>query len=802
MSFSRRYSALLDDGSQLDSGDGHRDHATITAPVFTGEALALAGESTFPQHALYGRVLAQEATGFAPTIQFSEVLVNSNAPFSALVCGVQGSGKSHSTSVLLESCLIKDDRVGTLPAPLSGLVFHFDTAAGGGVVQPCEAAYLASLDPYRGKNAVPPRVTVLVLPNSLKAMRKVYAGLPGVDVQPLHFAAQDISAERLLCMMKVDGDTQMPLYMEFVMAYLRSMDEFSYNDFRCALQEQRFNPGQKAMLNLRLSLLDACLEGGTGANRISTHFGPGKLVIIDLSSPFMDAASACGFFDMILGLFIEADVRASGKIIVLDEAHKYLTEHASSSRLTESLLSVIRQQRHLATRVVVSTQEPTVVPSKFLDLCSFIIAHRFSSPTWLTHLLKHVAAGASNGDGWFSKIVSLRTGEALLFAPSGLSVREIPTGTMDGVDQAISVSRKTAPLGPGYLHVRSRLRITRDGGHSMLAVRDPVLNTRIGPVASRTESSSASNIPNAIQSSIRTSHAWKRDDDDDSISRSSRNSWESCHSRTMSPFAASASPSSLTSSESIQCDAGFLQQPQETLSTSSLHTPTGAVSWTVTAPQNSRFLKGSSTTPEASDMNTVHDFRPLIEILTHSPEKKATHRMLKQRIRISYPGTLSKKKKGFAKYLDAAVASGIVTQGGSGAESWAQLKDDRDLIDTCSSSPSKVPSTSTSRVISESVLAISSSPSMDSKATPAHISETVGGSTSRPPVPSEFQPLVNFLADKRSERVSFTDIGLALTKMRPKPYHGKLKKYIEKAADAGLLTWEWNGSYGWAQLQD
>jgi hypothetical protein len=40
-----------------------------------------------------------------------------------------------------------------------------------------------------------------------------------------------------------------------------------------------------------------------------------------LSSPFMDAASACGFFDMILGLFIETDV-ASGKIVVLDEAHK------------------------------------------------------------------------------------------------------------------------------------------------------------------------------------------------------------------------------------------------------------------------------------------------------------------------------------------------------------------------------------------------------------------------------------------------------------------------------------------------
>jgi hypothetical protein len=43
------------------------------------------------------------------------------------------------------------------------LSFHYDTAAGGGVVQPCEAAYLSSIDPIRGGDAVPPQVTVLVV---------------------------------------------------------------------------------------------------------------------------------------------------------------------------------------------------------------------------------------------------------------------------------------------------------------------------------------------------------------------------------------------------------------------------------------------------------------------------------------------------------------------------------------------------------------------------------------------------------------------------------------------------------------
>jgi hypothetical protein len=134
----------------------------------------------------------------------------------------------------------------------------------------------------------------------------------------------------------------------------------------------------------------------------------------------MDGSSACGFFDMILGLFVEADIGGAGKLVVLDEAHKvsdspvcikiiltlsqYLSDKGTSSRLTDSLLTVIRQQRHLATRVVISTQEPTVVPEKFLDLCSFVIAHRFSSPTWLKHLTKHMSTSETSFDDLWTKV--------------------------------------------------------------------------------------------------------------------------------------------------------------------------------------------------------------------------------------------------------------------------------------------------------------------------------------------------------------------------------------------------------------
>lgn len=52
----------------------------------------------------------------------------------------------------------------------------------------------------------------------------------------------------------------MPLYMEVVMGLLRDMEVFSYKTFRTTLAKQNLNHSQKAMLDLRLSLLDSCLS--------------------------------------------------------------------------------------------------------------------------------------------------------------------------------------------------------------------------------------------------------------------------------------------------------------------------------------------------------------------------------------------------------------------------------------------------------------------------------------------------------------------------------------------------------------
>lgn len=227
---------------------------------------------------------------------------------------------------------------------------------------------------------------------------------------------------------------------------------------------------------------------------------------------------ACALFAMCLSLFIEQKSNI-GRVVALDEAHKYMNDSAESQQLTESLLSTIRLQRHVAARIFISTQEPTISP-KLLDLCSMTIVHRFTSPDWLNILKKHLAGASqlayedkpddsfeANGSiqgvtplamtgskhldaQIFSKIVDLNTGEALVFAPSAVigirgagsdddsaSEDDSMSAAEDGDSTSDSEEESTSLLAPvtsirlrnGVLRVRIRQRVTADGGRSVMA---------------------------------------------------------------------------------------------------------------------------------------------------------------------------------------------------------------------------------------------------------------------------------------------------------------------------------------------
>lgn len=96
-------------------------------------------EVPFKQYGLLaGDVTGSEAGGNDPRIFY-----NVGAPSSTFICGSQGSGKSHTLSCLLESCLL-DSAANSLKKPLTGIVFHYDTFVSDTGGSPCEAAYLSS----------------------------------------------------------------------------------------------------------------------------------------------------------------------------------------------------------------------------------------------------------------------------------------------------------------------------------------------------------------------------------------------------------------------------------------------------------------------------------------------------------------------------------------------------------------------------------------------------------------------------------------------------------------------------------
>ncbi|KAF8264963.1 hypothetical protein EI94DRAFT_404699 [Lactarius quietus] len=470
-------SQLTSLASNVDGNDLDVDHELKTAPLLTrGAYRTKKMRQAVGQYGVFGTITESRLPQTPTSMQndeFSRLYLNTNTPFSALVCGVQGSGKSHTVSVVLENMFVTGcAALGQLVKPLSGMILHVGET--GACAAPCEAAYVGV---STVNNAKPPPIVVYVAPSSLKRMRQVYSRLGNnIEVKPLFFSPSELDAAAFLSLMALNSSDHAPLYMQTVLSILRELgDDYTYSAFMTRIEEQKkdMNPAQKAGLKQRLDLLmtftqpSGSLKLPLKARSINMveeqRFACGRVTIIDLSDPFVDAAMAGAIFEICIRLFQRADVD-TGKVLVVDEAHKYLSEASNTpTGLTRALLSLVRQQRHMSMRVIVSTQEPTVLPSAFIALCSVIILHRFASSAWWEHLKKHIPATMSNEDS-FDRVVTLKTGEALVCCPTGVYVgAEAGSGSEGLKIKLLRFSRN-------FLVVRTRRRVTADGGVSLMAV--------------------------------------------------------------------------------------------------------------------------------------------------------------------------------------------------------------------------------------------------------------------------------------------------------------------------------------------
>lgn len=200
------------------SENPHLDEELITSPLFSLSACEtldtsrldseqpLNGEQVFPQYGLLGMRIRSSSNALT---QEDLVYANVAAPWSAFVCGSQGSGKSHTLSCLLENALIASSPAGNLSSPLAGLVIHYDKFTAFSSTQLCEAAYLHS-------SGIP--VRVLVSPTNYLAMKKAYERLAGgskmLKVQPLYLPQKDLNISMMKTLMGIGSRAEQPLYIE------------------------------------------------------------------------------------------------------------------------------------------------------------------------------------------------------------------------------------------------------------------------------------------------------------------------------------------------------------------------------------------------------------------------------------------------------------------------------------------------------------------------------------------------------------------------------------------------------------
>ena len=390
-----------------------------------------------------------------------QVFINVTDPFCLITVGVQGSGKSHTTACILESCLLPFPPVVNVEQAMAVLVCHYDQSD----VNCCEAtglsnpsAKIASLLSEYGDTMIPPslsdkQILVLCSPSFYHQRSKYYKDV--CEVRPLLFKWKSLKAQQLKKLMKLD-ESSTQLYVGLMLDMLRDFQRQekvpAYEDFIRMVEDLANVPGQSSPLKQRFQMLSSFVyesDKNESLRDVGVDLADvmeaGRMVVVDLTDPMMSPADANGVFQVLLETFRFKRIPRAGKLVAFDEAHRYMGLHGESDALAQQITDCARLMRHEGMRLVISTQSPKAMPEELLELTTVLISHRFQSNDWHTYLAKKVPLP----EGSFERIRSLAPGEALVYSAC-------PSLTaQDGMGRGAEVMR-----------VQVRKRLTADRGAS------------------------------------------------------------------------------------------------------------------------------------------------------------------------------------------------------------------------------------------------------------------------------------------------------------------------------------------------
>ena len=232
------------------------------------------------------------------------------------------------------------------------------------------------------------------------------------------------------------------LYLRQLNAIMRSMrGKMTVANLTEGIAQSSLPENLRQLAQARLELAGQYLAD---SSQISRLIRPGRLLIVDLRDEFIEKDEALELFVVLLQMFADAwhEGQLFNKLVVFDEAHKYIENHD----LIAGLVEVVREMRHKGTSILVASQDLPSVPVQLIELSSQIILHKFNSPAWLKHVQK---ANAALGTLTPEKMAQLTQGEAFVWSSKATD----------------------ASFCRGAVKLRCRPRVTRHGGETRTAVK-------------------------------------------------------------------------------------------------------------------------------------------------------------------------------------------------------------------------------------------------------------------------------------------------------------------------------------------
>lgn len=393
--------------------------------------LGVSGDS--PQYGLLGEVSGRK------------IALDLNHTHTISLFGVQGGGKSYTLGTVIEMASMPLDHINVLPSPLATVIFHYSPTQDY-APEFTSMIHANSVDEeisilrerYKANPEALKDVLILAPSNKVDERRAEY---PDIEVKPIAFSASELKSAHWKFLMGAIGSQSM--YMRQINLIMRGLrDNLTLDALRTGIENSGLSDHLKELAQTRLLFASEYIDD---SQRLQDLVRPGRLIIVDLRDEYIEKDEALGLFVVMLQIFSEATYQghAFNKLVVFDEAHKYI----ENDDLVSGLVEVVREMRHKGTSIMVASQDPPSVPVSLIELSSQIIMHKFNSPAWLKHIQK---ANAALGELTSDKMSHLGTGEAYVWSSKASDD---------------SFSR-------GVVKIKCRPRITQHGGSTKTAVAD------------------------------------------------------------------------------------------------------------------------------------------------------------------------------------------------------------------------------------------------------------------------------------------------------------------------------------------